>query len=88
MREAQTGADGCNEDTDNKKLQALTECKSVMPTSSCNDIARFGGNALESAKNFLEDNKVIDQFVEKTANCCVTSMPTIQMGALGNQMCV
>ena len=50
------GADSCDEDTDNEKLQVLPECNSVMPTSSRNKAARFGGNALEAAKNSLEDN--------------------------------
>ena len=69
VREAQAGADSCDEDADHEKWQVLAECNSVMPTSSHNDVARFGGSALEAAKNFLKDNKVIDQFVDNTVYC-------------------
>ena len=71
------GVDTCNEDPDNKKPQVLAECNSVMPTLSCDDFASFGGSALEAAKNFLKDNKVIDQFVENTVYYCVTNMPKL-----------
>ena len=59
LREAQAGADSCNEDRDYEKLQALAESNSVKPTSGCDDVAKFGEIALEAAKRFLED-KVIN----------------------------
>ena len=51
-------------------------------------MARFGEASLEAARNFLEDNKVIDQFVQNTVYCRVTNMPKFHMGVLGNQLCV
>ena len=60
VRDTQAGAEGNHEDSDYEKLQALPESKSVKPTSSRADGARFGEASLEAAKNFLEDNKVID----------------------------
>ena len=45
---------------DDKKLHVLPEINSVKPTSGCTDVARCGEAALEAAKKFLEDNKVID----------------------------
>ena len=51
-------------------------------------MARFGETSLEAAKNFLEDNKVIDQFVQNTVYCRVTNMLKFHMGVLGNQLCV
>ena len=71
------GADSCDEDMNSKKLQ-------LLPTSSFDDVARFEGNSLEAAKNFLNDNKVTDQFVESTVNCCITDKPKFQMGVLGS----
>ena len=49
---------------------------------------KFKEITLEAAKNFLEDNKVVDQFVENTVYYHVTPMPKFQMGVLGNQLCV
>ena len=69
VREAQAGADRCGQDMDYEKLQALTESNSVQLTSGCNDMARFGEVALEAAKNFLENKKVIDQLVDNTVHC-------------------
>ena len=60
------GVDNCGEDMDYEKLQALAKSNSMKPTSACNEAARFGEIALEVAKNFLEDNKVINQFVDNT----------------------
>ena len=60
VREAQTGADSCRKDMDDKKLHVLPEINSVKPTSGSTDVARFGEAALEAAKKFFEDNKVID----------------------------
>ena len=53
VREAQAGADSCDDDTHHEKLQALAECNYGIPTLTCDDMARFGGSALEAAKNFL-----------------------------------
>ena len=58
VRDTQAGAEG--KDSDCEKLQALPESNSVKPTSGRADVARFGEASLEAAKNFLEDNKVID----------------------------
>ena len=66
VRDTQAGAEGNREDSDYEKLQALPESNSVTPTSGCADMARFGETSLEVAKNFLEDNKVIDEFVQNT----------------------
>ena len=52
--------EGNCEDNDYEKLQALPESNSVKPTSGRADMARFGEAILKAAKNFLEDNKVID----------------------------
>ena len=60
VRDTQAGAEGNREDSDYEKLQALPESDSVKPTSGRADVARFGEASLEAAKNFLEDNKVID----------------------------
>ena len=60
VKEAQAGANSCDEDADNKKPQVLVEYNSVMLTSSRDDVARFEGSALEAAKNFFEDYKVTD----------------------------
>ena len=59
----------------------------MIPISSCDDAARFGGSILETAKIFFE-NKVIDYFVENTVYYHVTNMSKFQMGVLGNQLCV
>ena len=88
VRETQAGADHCGKDRDYEKLQELAESNSVKPTSGCDDLARFGEVALEAAKNFLKDSKIIDQFVDNTVYACVTNMPKFQMGVLGNQLCV
>ena len=45
---------------DDEKLHALPEINSVKPTSGRADVVRFGEAALEAARKFLEDNKVID----------------------------
>ena len=60
----------------------------MKQTSSSDDMAKFEEVTLEAAKSFLEDNKVIDQFVENTVYCRVTPMAKFQMGVLGNQLCV
>ena len=60
MRDTQAGAEGNREDSDYEKLQAIPESDSVKPTSGRADVARFGEANMEAAKNFLEDNKVID----------------------------
>ena len=60
VKDTQVGAGGNRKDMDNKKLHALLENNFVKPTSGCVDMARFGEAALEAAKKFLEDNKVID----------------------------
>ena len=60
VRDTQAGAEGNREDSDYEKLHALPESDSVKPSSGRADVARFGEASLEAAKNFLEDNKVID----------------------------
>ena len=60
LRDTQAGAEGNRKDSDYKELQALPDSNSVKPTLGCTDVARFGEAALEAAKKFLEDNKVID----------------------------
>ena len=60
VRDTQAGAEGNHKDRDYEKLQALAESNSEKPTSGCADVSRFGEDALEAAKKFLEDNKVID----------------------------
>ena len=60
VRDTQAGVEGNREDSEYEKLQALPESDSVKPTSGCTDVARFGVTALEAAKIFLEDNKVMD----------------------------
>ena len=60
VRDTQMGVEGNCEDMDDEKLHALSESNFVKPTSGCADVARFGEASLEAAKNFLEDNKVID----------------------------
>ena len=60
VTDIQVGVEGNHENMDDEKLNALPESKSVKLASSFADVARFGEAALEAAKNFLEDNKVID----------------------------
>ena len=60
MRDTQAGVEGNRKDSEYEKMYALPESNSVKPTSGCADVARFGEGSLEAAKNFLEDNKVID----------------------------
>ena len=60
VRDTQVGAEGKCQDSDYEMLHPLPESKYVKPTSGCADVARFGEASLEAAKNFLEDNKVID----------------------------
>ena len=60
VRDTQSGAEGNREDSEYEKMHALPESSSVKPTSGRADVARFGEASLEAAKNFLEDNKVID----------------------------
>ena len=60
VRDTQAGAEGNRKDSDYEKMHALPESNSVKPTSGRADVARFGKASLEAAKNFLEDNKVID----------------------------
>ena len=45
---------------DDKKLHGLPESNSDKQTPHCSDMARFGEAALEAAKKFVKDNKVID----------------------------
>ena len=54
------GAEDNCKDSDYEKMHALPESNSVKPTSDRADVARFGEASLEAAKNFLEDDKVID----------------------------
>ena len=54
------GAEGNRKDSDYEKMHTLPESNSVKPTSGRADMARFGEASLEAAKNFLENNKVID----------------------------
>ena len=58
IREVQAGADSHNEDAEHEKPQELAQCNFEMPTLGWDDAVRFGENALEAAKKFLEDNKV------------------------------
>ena len=60
VRDNQAGVEGNHKVRDDKNLHALPESNSEKPTSGCTDVARFGEAALEAAKKFLEDNKVID----------------------------
>ena len=60
VRDTQAGAEGNREDSEYVKTHALPESNSVKPTSGHADVAGFGEAGLEAAKNFLEDNKVID----------------------------
>ena len=60
VRDTQVGAKGNCKNMNDEKLHALPESNSVKPTSGYADVARFGEAALESAKKFLKDNKVID----------------------------
>ena len=82
------GAEGNRKDSDYKNMHVLPESNSVKPTSGHTDMARFGEAALEATKKFLEDSKVIDQFVQNTVYCHVTNMPKFCIGVLGNQLCV
>ena len=63
MRTSQAGTDKCSKNMDDNKWQALAKSKSIESTSGCNDIARFGEAALEAAKKFFEEKRVIDSFV-------------------------
>ena len=60
VRDTQAGAEDNCKNRNYEKLQALAESNSMQPTSDHDDVVRFGDIALEAAKNFLEDNKVID----------------------------
>ena len=60
VRDIQAGPEGNCKDSDYKKLHAMPESNSVKSTSGRANMTRFGEAALEAAKNFLEDNKVID----------------------------
>ena len=60
VRDTQAGAEGNREDSEYEKMHALPASNSVKPNSGCADVARFGEASLEAARNFLEDNKVID----------------------------
>ena len=60
VRDTQAGVEGNRKDSEYEKMHALPEGNSVKPTSGRTDVARFGEASLEAAKNFLEDNKVID----------------------------
>ena len=51
-------------------------------------MARFGTAALEVAKTFLEDHKVVDQFVDNTIYCRNTVLPQFSTGVLGNKLCI
>ena len=73
VRNTQTGAEGNRKESDYEKLQALPESNSVKPTQGRQP--RFGEASLEAAKNFLEDNKVIDQFVGNTVYAHKINMP-------------
>ena len=63
VRDTQSGAEGNRKDIDDEKLHALPKSNSMKRTSGCANVARFGEAALEAAKMFLKDNKVIDYFV-------------------------
>ena len=56
--------EGNHEDMDDEKLHTLPESNSVKPTSGHAYAARFGEIALEVVKNFLKNNKAINQFVD------------------------
>ena len=60
VRETQVGADNFAAATDTEKLEFLAKCNFAKITSSPDDMARFEEVTLETAKNFHEDNKVID----------------------------
>ena len=60
VRETQAGADNFAAAIDTKKPKFLEKCSFEKTTSSPDDVARFEEVTLEVAKNFLEDNKVID----------------------------
>ena len=60
VRDTQAGAEGNREDSKYENVHALPESDSVKLNSGCTGVARFGEASLEAAKNFLEDNKVID----------------------------
>ena len=60
VRETQAGADNFTATTDTEKPKFLAKCNFTKTTSSSDDVARFSEVTLEAAKNFLEDNKVID----------------------------
>ena len=53
-------AEGNCKDSDYEKLHALPKINSVKPTSGRTDVIRFGEAALEAARKFIKDNKVID----------------------------
>ena len=88
VRETQVGADNFAATTDTEKPIFLAKCNFAKTTSSLDDMARFSEVTLEAAKNLLEDNKVIDEFVDNTVYCRLTSMPKFLMGVLGNKLCV
>ena len=60
VRDTQASAESNRKDMDDEKLHALPESNSVKPASGCTVAVRFGEAALEAAKNFFEDNRVID----------------------------
>ena len=60
VRETQAGADNFAATTNTEKPKFLAKCNFAKTTSSSDDVARFSEVTLEAAKNFLEDNKVID----------------------------
>ena len=63
VRDTQASVEGNRKDMDDEKLHALPKSNSMKPTSGHTNVARFGEAALEAAKKFLKDNKVIDYFV-------------------------
>ena len=75
VREAQVGADFCVEDVDDEKPKILGECNSVIPTSSRDDMARFGRSSPEAAMKHLKETRESISLLTDTVYCHVTYMP-------------
>ena len=60
VRETQAGANNFAAAIDTKKPKCLEKCNFAKTTLSPDDVARFSEVTLEAAKNFFEDNKVVN----------------------------
>ena len=88
VRPTQMSADDAVQQMNDEKRNLMTDSNFSKQTSNLDDVERFGEAALEAVQHFLDDNKVVDQFVDNIVYCRKTIPPKFAIAVLGNQLCV